>query len=165
MAGRKLSALAAVVAVVAAVLAASAFVVSMPVRQPAARPPPGAATTAPAAQDLPVHAGVVAGLVGLAVGLLASPQLAAAGVARSLPGFSLARPEYMQGDNAANAATKPGEVDYVTRSQIEWLQYPQTVQELQTVDAKLQSVPSKAERVEKVMEQVREFANEADIPA
>ena len=33
--------------------------------------------------------------------------------------FSVVRPSYMQGVDAALAATKPGEIDFVTRSRIE----------------------------------------------
>jgi len=112
-----------------------------------------------------VATAAVAALVGVLVGLAAGPQVASAGVARPLPDFALTRPQYMQGIDASNSATKPGEVDYVTRSKIQWMQMSKAREEATLHNARVREGPSKEERVEKVMKQLREFAPEADIPA
>merc|ERR1719152_687348 len=67
----------------------------------------------------PVGAVLAAAMVGLLAGLISGPQVA--GAAR--PDFLLKRPDYMLGIDAANTSTKRGEIDFVTRSQINALEY------------------------------------------
>ena len=68
----------------------------------------------------PSNAGAVlmAVLAGLMVGI-ASPASSWAGTGSSRPDFQVVRPSWMQGVDAALAATKPGEIDFVTCSRIE----------------------------------------------
>uniref|UniRef100_A0A7S2FFT0 PS II complex 12 kDa extrinsic protein n=1 Tax=Alexandrium andersonii TaxID=327968 RepID=A0A7S2FFT0_9DINO len=164
----KISALALAAAAVLALVALSstpAFVAT-PARPRTAQVARPATATPEAAGEAPaVQPAAVAALVGLLVGLASSPLAASAGVARSLPDFALSRPEYMQGIDASNSATKPGEVDYVTRSQIQWVQMPKAREEALDHNSRVREGPAKAERVEKVMSQLRELASEADIPA
>jgi hypothetical protein len=105
-----------------------------------------------------------AAMVGVLVGLVAAPQMASA-VPRSRPDFMLARPDYMQGADAANAAVKPGEVDFVTRSRIEALQFPTALKEADVVKQKMQAAPTKEERLQKAMSQIKELAKVAEIPS
>mmetsp|Transcript_3154 Transcript_3154/g.3678 ORF Transcript_3154/g.3678 Transcript_3154/m.3678 type:complete len:168 (+) Transcript_3154:115-618(+) len=154
----------AAVAIMAVAMLASTAFAALPVRQCTVQPPLSP-LEAPPAPGSAAMAGAVASLVGLALGFLTGPQMASAGVARSLPDFSLVRPDYMQGIDASNAAKRPGEVDYVTRSHIEALLLPIAAEELKVESQKFDASPSRADRVEKLMRQLRELAPEADIPA
>eukprot|EP00439_Symbiodinium_sp_Y106_P013613 s2530_g1.t4 len=99
--------------------------------------------------------GVLAGvMVGLAVP-------ASSWAINDLPEFSVVRPSYMQGVDAALAATKPGEIDFVTRSRIEASYFPQVLEELKQERVKLEAAPSKQERLEKATQQMREYAQTA----
>jgi len=165
MVGRRTSALACL-AVAAAVLAVVSTVSPVFLAAPGCRrveqPRPHPATPAEP-QGSAVVAGAAAVFVGLAIGLAAGPQMAAAGVTRPLPDFSITRPEYMQGIDASNSAWKPGEIDYVTRSQIEWLQLPKAREEASVAEERLMNAESKEERVQRLMEQARAFVAEADM--
>lgn len=79
-----------------------------PLEQPASEP----------AADASVQPFVVLA-AGFAAGLLVSAQVAVAGTGKDRPVFQVVRPDYMKGVDAAGAATKPGQVDYVTRSRME----------------------------------------------
>lgn len=57
---------------------------------------------------------VLAVLAGLMLSF-AAPQSSWAGTGSGRPDFQVVRPSYMQGIDAANAAIRPGEVDYATR--------------------------------------------------
>lgn len=57
---------------------------------------------------------VLAVLAGLMLNF-AAPQSSWAGTGSGRPDFQVVRPSYMQGIDAANAAIRPGEVDYATR--------------------------------------------------
>mmetsp|Transcript_105140 Transcript_105140/g.272282 ORF Transcript_105140/g.272282 Transcript_105140/m.272282 type:complete len:179 (-) Transcript_105140:280-816(-) len=109
-------------------------------------------------------AGAAAAALGLLVGLASGPEMASA-VPRPLPDFLLKRPEYLQGVDAANAAWRPGEVDFVTRSRIEALQFPKMQKELQREEEKLRSVPTKAQRVQRAQDNMRRLAETMEIPA
>ncbi|CAE7037238.1 unnamed protein product [Symbiodinium natans] len=101
--------------------------------------------------------GVLAGLmVGLAVP-------ASSWAVNDLPEFSVVRPSFMQGIDASLAATKPGEIDFVTRSRIEASYFPQVIEELKQEKVKLEAAPSKKERLEKAAQQMREYAKTAQI--
>uniref|UniRef100_A0A6U9TR73 PSI-F n=1 Tax=Zooxanthella nutricula TaxID=1333877 RepID=A0A6U9TR73_9DINO len=129
-----------------------------------ARPVPAAVEEPAAGPSAGVAAAVAAAMVGLLVGLTSGPQAASA-VPRGLPSFSLSRPSYMQGVDAANAATRPGEIDYVTRSRIEALQWPEARKEAEMVRAKEQARPSKAERVARAKQQLQQLLATTEIPA
>ncbi|CAE7037244.1 nrc-2 [Symbiodinium natans] len=75
--------------------------------------------------------------------------------------FSVVRPSFMQGIDASLAATKPGEIDFVTRSRIEASYFPQVIEELKQEKVKLEAAPSKKERLEKAAQQMREYAKTA----
>mmetsp|Transcript_48841 Transcript_48841/g.91494 ORF Transcript_48841/g.91494 Transcript_48841/m.91494 type:complete len:166 (+) Transcript_48841:90-587(+) len=105
---------------------------------------------------------VMALVAGLAVGL-AAPASSWAGTGGARPDFQVVRPGFMQGIDAALAATKPGEIDYVTRSRIEASYFPQVKEELKATSMKLQEAPSKQERLEKVSQQLRDYAEGAEI--
>ncbi|CAE7495893.1 unnamed protein product [Symbiodinium natans] len=76
----------------------------------------------------PVPAAFIAMLAGLILGLFAMPQDVEAGTGKLRPYFQLERPAYMQGIDAANAAWRPGEIDFVTRSRLEAAQFPKALQ-------------------------------------
>ena len=103
---------------------------------------------------------VFAVLAGLMVSL-AVPQSSWAGTGGGRPDFQVVRPGYMQGIDAANAAFKPGEIDYVTRSRIEAAQFPKAAKEVDMTRAKLQKAPTKEERVAAQMKQLEEFNKSA----
>eukprot|EP00435_Cladocopium_sp_Y103_P055194 s348_g18.t1 len=86
------------------------------------------------------------------------PHSALAGTGSSRPEFQLVRPSYMQGIDAANAAVKPGEIDYITRSRIEAAQLPKAQQEMEMTRVKLQAAPSKEERVAASLKRLREYS-------
>ena len=69
----------------------------------------------------------------------------------------------MQGIDASNAATKPGEIDYVTRSRIEAEQFPQVVQEIRKTQAKLQDAPTKEQRIANYWKGVEEYKKVAEV--
>ena len=103
------------VALSASFLVAAGFVGFVPVSPPRCHkslmPASVAEATAPEARrDVPTGVPVVmAVLAGLVVAFAMPPKaLAQPG---GLPDFSVVRPGYMQGIDAANAATKPGEID------------------------------------------------------
>ncbi|CAE7037262.1 nrc-2 [Symbiodinium natans] len=99
--------------------------------------------------------GVLAGLmVGLAVP-------ASSWAVNDLPEFSVVRPSFMQGIDASLAATKPGEIDFVTRSRIEASYFPQVLEELKQTRVKLEAAPSKEERLAKAAQQMKEYAKTA----
>eukprot|EP00930_Biecheleria_cincta_P000214 TRINITY_DN10044_c0_g1_i2.p1 TRINITY_DN10044_c0_g1~~TRINITY_DN10044_c0_g1_i2.p1 ORF type:complete len:171 (-),score=49.41 TRINITY_DN10044_c0_g1_i2:309-821(-) len=104
-----------------------------------------------------------AAVIGLAVGL-AAPQAAFA-QQRAHPTFSLDRPAYMQGIDAVGAATKKGEIDWITRSRIEAMQYPQYVKELraeQELMAK-NTIPKEV-RNERERQKLLELAKVTELP-
>jgi len=111
-----------------------------------------------------VAAGAAAAVLGLLVGLVCGPEAVSA-VPRPLPDFSLTRPESLKGVDAANAATKPGQVDFVTRSQIEAMQFPSARKEIEQQQEKLRSIPTKAERVQKAKAHMQQLAEKLQIPA
>eukprot|EP00933_Yihiella_yeosuensis_P080469 TRINITY_DN938_c0_g1_i1.p1 TRINITY_DN938_c0_g1~~TRINITY_DN938_c0_g1_i1.p1 ORF type:complete len:167 (+),score=48.88 TRINITY_DN938_c0_g1_i1:83-583(+) len=98
---------------------------------------------------------MAAAMAGLLIGLAQSQVASAAGLR---PTFSLVRPDYMQGIDAALAATKPGEVDFVTRSQMEMSMMPETIEEFKKESDILKSAPSKEVRVKQQLEHLRELA-------
>ena len=94
---------------------------------------------------------VFAVLAGLMVSL-AVPQSSWAGTGGGRPDFQVVRPGYMQGIDAANAAIKPGEIDYVTRSRIEAAQFPQALKEIEKTQEKREQ-PTKEQRVANSLKQ------------
>jgi len=106
---------------------------------------------------MPVMLAVLAGLI---VGF-APPSWAGTGSGR--PDFQVVRPDYMQGIDAANAAIKPGEIDYVTRSRIEAAQFPQAQKEMQKAQTKLQDAPTKEQRIANYWKGVEEYKKIAEI--
>ena len=98
-------------------------------------------------------------LAGLVVSLLPQPSWAGTGSAR--PDFQVVRPGYMQGIDAANAASKPGEVDFVTRSRIEAAQFPKALKEVEQVQERLRNQPSKEERVANSLKQLEQYEETA----
>ena len=107
-----------------------------------------------------IPAVVLAVLAGVIVGF-APPSFAGTGSGR--PDFQVVRPGYMQGIDAANAAIKPGEIDYVTRSRIEAEQFPQALKEMQKTQAKLQDAPTKEQRIANYWKGVEEYKKVAQI--
>eukprot|EP00438_Fugacium_kawagutii_P019973 Skav222683 [mRNA] locus=scaffold1471:61330:84049:- [translate_table: standard] len=107
-----------------------------------------------------IPAFVLAMVAGLVVGL-APPSWAGTGSGR--PDFQVVRPGYMQGIDAANAAIRPGEIDYVTRSRIEAAQFPQAFEELQKAEKKLQEAPTKEQRVANYWKGVQEYKKIAEV--
>jgi len=93
-----------------------------------------------------VAAVLAAAVVGVLAGLVTAPKVA---MADSFPDFFLRRPDYMQGIDAANAAIKPGEIDYVSRSRIEALQFPQTVKEGKAANELMKKAPTKEQRLQR----------------
>ena len=67
--------------------------------------------------------------------------------------------------DAANAAIKPGEIDYVTRSRIEAAQFPQALQEIEKTQEKLREQPTKEQRVANSLKQLQEYNKVAEIGA
>mmetsp|Transcript_127517 Transcript_127517/g.303007 ORF Transcript_127517/g.303007 Transcript_127517/m.303007 type:complete len:159 (+) Transcript_127517:89-565(+) len=116
---------------------------------------------APPEQTPNVSAGFLAVLAGLVLSF-AAPSWAGTGTNR--PVFQLDRPAYMQGIDAANAATRPGEVDYVTRSRIEALHFPQALKEMEITQQKLSEAPTKEQRVANSLKQLEEYNKVAEIP-
>eukprot|EP00931_Biecheleriopsis_adriatica_P020497 TRINITY_DN1367_c0_g1_i4.p1 TRINITY_DN1367_c0_g1~~TRINITY_DN1367_c0_g1_i4.p1 ORF type:complete len:168 (-),score=52.11 TRINITY_DN1367_c0_g1_i4:126-629(-) len=113
------------------------------------------------------HAGVLlaaAATVGLLAGLVTGPDAAWARGKREGFYVALERPGYMSGIDAANAATKPGQIDFVTRSRIEFLQLPETLKALEKERQILDAAPSKEVRVRNGLAQLREYAKTAQIP-
>ena len=108
-----------------------------------------------------IPAFVLALVAGLMVGL-APPSFAGTGSGR--PDFQVVRPGYMQGIDASNAATKPGEIDYVTRSRIEAEQFPEVLKEIRKTQVKLQDAPTKEQRIENYRKGVEEYKKSAEIP-
>ncbi|CAE7357374.1 unnamed protein product [Symbiodinium sp. CCMP2592] len=96
----------------------------------------------------PVPATLIAMLAGLMIGLFAMPKDVDA-VPHPRPDFQLERPGYMQGIDAANAAWRPGEIDFVTRSRLEAAQFPKALKELEHEQEILAKAPTKAERLAK----------------
>lgn len=104
-----------------------------------------------------------AAVIGLAVGL-AAPQAAFA-QQRAHPTFSLDRPAYMQGIDAVGAATKKGEIDWVTRSRIEAMQYPLFVKEVKTErELMAKNTISKEVRNEREKQKLLELAKVTELP-
>eukprot|EP00438_Fugacium_kawagutii_P008759 Skav206802 [mRNA] locus=scaffold1990:188056:188532:- [translate_table: standard] len=101
-------------------------------------------------------------MAGLIVGL-APPSWAGTGSGR--PDFKVGRPGYMQGIDAANAAIKPGEIDYVTRSRIEAAQFPEAFKELQKTEQKLQDAPTKEQRIANYLSAVQEYKKITELPS
>ncbi|CAE7864724.1 unnamed protein product [Symbiodinium microadriaticum] len=96
-------------------------------------------------------------LAGLIVGV-ALPASSLAGTGGARPDVQVVRPGLMQGIDGASAATKPGEIDHVTRSRSEASYFPQVLEELKQEKAKLEAAPSKHERLIQDMQQMREYA-------
>ena len=86
-----------------------------------------------------------------------------AGTGSGRPDFQVVRPGYMQGIDAANAAIKPGEIDYVTRSRIEAAQFPEAYKELKKATEKLQEAPTKEQRIANYLKGVEEYKKIAEI--
>lgn len=104
-----------------------------------------------------------AAVFGLMVGL-AAPQAASA-QQRAHSTFSLDRPAYMQGIDAVGAATKKGEIDWVTRSRIEAMQYPLFVKELQLEkETMAQNIIPKEVRNEREAQKLLELAKVTELP-
>ena len=104
----------ALVAVLALAFVTVAFVV------PSARPSAPAPRSLPSKLERPEPASDAGAVVmGVLAGLVVGLAVPAATWAAPLPEFQLERPGFMQGIDAALAATKPGEIDFVTRSRIE----------------------------------------------
>merc|ERR1711988_1019218 len=104
-----------------------------------------------------------AAVIGLAVGLVA-PQAAFA-QQRAHSTFSLDRPAYMQGIDAVGAATKKGEIDWVTRSRIEAMQYPLFVKELKAEqEALAKNTIPKEVRNERERQKLIELAKVTELP-
>eukprot|EP00441_Pelagodinium_beii_P037244 CAMPEP_0197646946 /NCGR_PEP_ID=MMETSP1338-20131121/23944_1 /TAXON_ID=43686 ORGANISM="Pelagodinium beii, Strain RCC1491" /NCGR_SAMPLE_ID=MMETSP1338 /ASSEMBLY_ACC=CAM_ASM_000754 /LENGTH=164 /DNA_ID=CAMNT_0043220635 /DNA_START=61 /DNA_END=555 /DNA_ORIENTATION=+ len=109
----------------------------------------------------PVGAVLAAAMVGLLAGLVTGPQVAKAG----FPEFSLRVPDYMRGIDAANTATKPGEIDFVTRSRIQALQFPMAMEEVKEFNQLIRDGPSKEERLQREQEMLKELAKVTEIPS
>ncbi|CAE7748382.1 Disp1 [Symbiodinium pilosum] len=114
----------------------------------------------------PSNAGtmLMAVMAGVMVAVV-SPASSWAGTGGARPDFQVARPGYMQGIDAALAATKPGEIDHRARL-FEWYPnpasfFPQVVEELKREQVKLEAAPTKQERLEKNMKQMQEYAKTA----
>lgn len=101
---------------------------------------------------------MMAVVLGVIFGIALLPHSALAGTGSSRPEFQLVRPSYMQGIDAANAAVKPGEIDYITRSRIEAAQLPKAKEEMEMTRVKLQAAPSKEERVAASLKRLREYS-------
>ena len=69
----------------------------------------------------------------------------------------------MQGIDASNAATKPGEIDYVTRSRIEAEQFPEVLKEIRKTQAKLQDALTKEQRIANYWKGVEEYKKVAEV--
>ena len=95
----------------------------------------------------------------------ASGSTVASAVPRPLPEFSLIRPEYMQGVDAANAATSPGTIDFISRSQIEASQFPKAREEVRKQDAAFKAAPSREQRVQRAQVQAERLAKSLEIPS
>merc|ERR1719422_1808364 len=135
-------------------------------------PPKGARTpqppVPPAAEsaDLGCAAAVAAASVlGLVAGLLTGPAAASAVSSKPRPAFQLERPAYMQGIDASNAASSKGQVDFVTRSQMEALKFPEARAELKEEQGRIRSAPPKLERVQRQQQDLEKLAADEDIPA
>mmetsp|Transcript_96868 Transcript_96868/g.312257 ORF Transcript_96868/g.312257 Transcript_96868/m.312257 type:complete len:174 (+) Transcript_96868:208-729(+) len=125
-----------------------------------------AAESAAAVEPSPSGAAAAASLavaLGLFAGLLVGPQMASAGGSQALPTFQLSYPPGLQGIDAANSAIEKGEIDFVTRSRIEALGFPQGVKEFKVDDARRRAAPSKAERGEKEQQRIDDYAKTAQI--
>ena len=107
-----------------------------------------------------IPAVVLAVLAGVIVGF-APPSFAGTGSGR--PDFQVVRPGYMQGIDASNAATKPGEIDYVTRSRIEAEQFPEVLKEIRKTQVKLQDAPTKEQRIANYWKGVEEYKKVAEV--
>mmetsp|Transcript_54610 Transcript_54610/g.140570 ORF Transcript_54610/g.140570 Transcript_54610/m.140570 type:complete len:167 (+) Transcript_54610:85-585(+) len=116
-----------------------------------------------------VSAGVaaiaVAAVVGVLAGLILGPTVASAVSSQPLPSFRVTRPEYMQGVDASNAAIWPGQTDFVTRSQMEALTFPQAREQLQQEQTAIKAAPSKERRVGKEQQKMQELATLTEIPS
>eukprot|EP00441_Pelagodinium_beii_P033351 CAMPEP_0197647180 /NCGR_PEP_ID=MMETSP1338-20131121/24424_1 /TAXON_ID=43686 ORGANISM="Pelagodinium beii, Strain RCC1491" /NCGR_SAMPLE_ID=MMETSP1338 /ASSEMBLY_ACC=CAM_ASM_000754 /LENGTH=164 /DNA_ID=CAMNT_0043220909 /DNA_START=70 /DNA_END=564 /DNA_ORIENTATION=+ len=123
----------------------------------------------PAAQEVelnmsnsnPVGAMLAAAMVGLLAGLVTGPQMAKAGGVQ----FALQVPDFMKGIDAVNAATKPGEIDFVTRSRIEALQFPMAAKEAKEFNQLIKDGPSKEERLQREKVMMQELAKVTEMPA
>eukprot|EP00933_Yihiella_yeosuensis_P027778 TRINITY_DN2163_c0_g1_i1.p1 TRINITY_DN2163_c0_g1~~TRINITY_DN2163_c0_g1_i1.p1 ORF type:complete len:169 (-),score=51.71 TRINITY_DN2163_c0_g1_i1:360-866(-) len=102
-------------------------------------------------------------MVGLLAGLVSYPAMTSAANLR--PEFSVVRPDWMQGIDAALAAVKKGEVDFVTRSHMEMASMPEALEELKKEKDVLDNAPSKEVRVKQQLEHLRELAKITPIPA
>merc|ERR1712117_505995 len=107
---------------------------------------------------------VAAIALGAVAGFATRPTMASA-VPRPLPEFSLVRPDYMQGIDAANASTRKGTIDFVTRSQLEALQFPKAREEVRKQEAAAKAAPSKEQRVQRVQAQAQRLASLLEIPS
>ncbi|CAE7229405.1 unnamed protein product, partial [Symbiodinium microadriaticum] len=121
-------------------------------------PPASAATGDAPTTGAPIAMGMLAGLL---VAFMV-PRAALAGTGGARPDFQVVRPGYMQGIDAANAASKPGEIDYVTRSRLEAAQFPKAIKELELERTTLAKAPTKQQRLEKVQQQLEEYNKSLD---
>ena len=96
---------------------------------------------------------------------MGAPSAASAVSSQPLPAFRIQRPDYMQGLDASNAAIRPGEVDFVTRSQMEALTFPVAAEQLEREQGAIRRAPAKVERVERQQQQVERLAAQEQIPA
>merc|ERR1712107_104593 len=106
-----------------------------------------------------VAAMLAAAVVGLLAGMVTGPKVAMAA------DLFLRRPDYMTGIDAANAATRPGEIDYVTRSRVEALQYPQSMEEAKAVRELIKNAPTKEQRLQREKVVLEELAKKTELPA
>jgi len=109
----------------------------------------------------PVGAVLAAAMVGLLAGLITGPQVARA----ARPDFLLQRPDYMMGIDAANTSTKRGEIDFVTRSQINALEYPEALKESKAIQERMKTAPSKETRLQREKQQLKDLVKTTNIPA
>merc|ERR1712032_918878 len=108
---------------------------------------------------------VMAAVVFGAVAGFASGSTVAMAVPRPLPEFSLIRPDYMQGVDAANAATSRGTIDFITRSKIDALQFPKAREEVRKQEAAFKMAPSREQRVQRAQAQAERLAVFLEIPS
>ena len=148
----------AAAACIACAVMASAFVA--PVSRPVTTPRVVMSAKGSKSPDVPSGnvQPMMAVLLGLIFGMTLAPHSAMAGTGSSRPVFQLVRPSYMQGIDAANAAVKPGEIDYVTRSRIEAAQLPKAQQEMEMTRVKLDKAPTKEERVAASLKRLRQYS-------
>jgi len=129
-----------------------------------AKPSALAAQTAglEAANSHPVAAVLAAAVIGVLAGLVTGPKMA---MAASGADPLMRRPDYMQGIDAANAATRPGQIDYITRQRIEALQFPQSMEEAKAANELVKKAPTQEQRVQRQKAVLEELSKTTELPA